>query len=296
MMNREALNLAVRDQSVPVAAGQSLFEVLREIGVRAIEAMVDADGLLPYVRGAEGTPLSVGDSAAIGELKQCLAREGMRVCALLVATDFSGDDADRHVEWAAQVVEAARELAAPVVRIDTFTANKSLSPPQVQENLIRRIRRLLQQTAESGVDLGMENHGPISNDPEFLDGVLSAVPDPRLGLTLDSGNFYWFGHPRGDVYRLIEKYAPRTKHTHLKNINYPAALADRRREIGQDYKQYCCPLHEGSLDLKRVMDILRRAGYRRDFCIEDESLFKMAEHERIMVLRREVEALRQALG
>jgi len=295
-MNRDALNVAVRDQSVPVAAGQSLFEALREIGVSAIEAMVDAEGLLPYVRGAEEPPCSVGDSAAVSELKHRLAHEGVRVCALLVATDFSGNDADRHVEWATQVVQAARELGAPVVRIDTFTANKSLSPPQVRENLVRGIRRLLQQTAESGVDLGMENHGPISNDPEFLDGVLAAVPDSRLGLTLDSGNFYWFGHPRGEVYQLIEKYAPRTKHTHLKNINYPPALAERRREIGQDYKQYCCPLDEGSLDLKRMVDILRRAGYSGDFCIEDESLFKVAERDRINVLRREVDALRQALG
>jgi sugar phosphate isomerase/epimerase len=115
-------------------------------------------------------------------------------------------------------------------------------------------------------------------------------------LTLDTGNFYWFGFPLEEVYRLIEKYAPRTDHTHLKNINFPADLAIRRREIGHGYKQYCCAVHEGNLDLPRVIQILRAARYDGDLCVEDESLFKHPPHQRTAVVRREVEALQAALS
>lgn len=294
MTESESLNVAVRDQNVPLLGDRTLFQALREIGVGSVEAMVDVDERLPCVPGGAATSYSIARPADLEALKHRLAEERVSFCALLAATDFSGPDSQRHVEWATRVVRAASQLGVPVVRIDTLTANKSLAPEQVRENFVRCIRRLLEQTAGSGVDLAMENHGPISNDPAFLDGVLDAVPDARLGLTLDTGNFYWFGHSRQEVYRLIEKYAPRTKHTHIKNVNYPPPLADRRRAIGHDYKQYCSPVDEGSLDLRRMVDILRQSGYRRALCIEDESLLKVPERERITVLRREVEAVRRA--
>ena len=99
---------------------------------------------------------------------------------------------------------------------------------------------------------GIENHGPFANDPGFLDRLLETDDAGRLGLTLDTGNYYWFGFPLDELYGLIEKYAPRVKHTHVKNINYPPDLAQRTRAIGQDYGKYCCSLNEGNLDLKRV--------------------------------------------
>ena len=294
-MENEPLNVAVRDQNMPISGDRSLFQAMREIGVDSIEALVDADERLPCISNPGATPYSIRCQGDVEALNDRLAAEGLRICALLLATDFSAPDSSGHVEWATRVVRAASQSGVPVVRIDTFTANKSLAVAQVREKFIQCVRRLLDQTSGSGVDLAMENHGPISNDPAFLDGVFDAVPDPRLGMTLDTGNFYWFGHPRDEVYRLIEKYGPRTKHTHLKNINYPAPLADRRREVGHEYKQYCCPVDEGTLDLRRMVDILRRSGFRRTLCIEDESLFKVPEHSRIQVLRREVEAVRQAL-
>ena len=274
----------------------SIFEALRAIGVGAVEATVDQKDSLPHLRAPEGATFSVHDAAEMGELKRRLAAEGLRISALLVATDFSGPEAARHVDWAVRAVRAARELGAAVVRIDSFTANKSLSPAQVRDNLIRSLRDVLRRTGDTGVDLAVENHGPLSNDERFLDELLAAVPDDRLGLTLDTGNFYWFGYPLNDVYRLIRKYAPRAKHTHMKNINFPPELAEQRREIGLGYKQYCCPLDEGNLDVRRIVSSLRTAGYRRDLCIEDESLFKVDVDKRLDVLRREAAALRLASG
>ncbi|MCD6166289.1 TIM barrel protein, partial [bacterium] len=71
---------------------------------------------------------------------------------------------------------------------------------------------------------GMENHGEYSNNPEFLQTVFSALKDSRIGITLDSGNFYWYGFPLDEVYQLFTELAPHTKHTHIKNISYPARL------------------------------------------------------------------------
>lgn len=287
--------IAVRDQIVPVPAGGSLFDVLRSIGVSSFECLVDAQEFLPCLRTADDTAFHLRDETGIESLRARLADEGMRICAFLLATDFSGDHAEAHVTWAARVVRAAGTLGVPVVRIDPWTVKRDLARAVVLENFIRRTAAILTQTAETGVEIGMENHGHLFNDPDLIDAALAALPDERFGLTLDTGNFYWWGFPASQVYELIERYAPRTKHTHIKNICYPPELAEQRREVGFEYKQYCGPLRTGSLDLPRIVELLRRGGYERDLCIEDESLPKLPESERLDVLQEDVRALRDAI-
>lgn len=185
-------------------------------------------------------------------------------------------------------------LGVPVVRIDPWTAADDMPAQAIIDTFIGRAKELLRKTADTGVDLAMENHGKIFNDPRILDRVLEAIPDPRFGLTLDTGNLYWWGQPVEEVYRLIERFAPRAKHTHVKNIKYPQELAGTRREIGFEYKQYCCPLGDGNLDLRRMVSLLDQAGYRRDLCVEDESLFKVSPEAKLGVLKQDVVALREA--
>jgi len=182
------------------------------------------------------------------------------------------------------------------VRIDTATANRTLADEQVRENFIRRIGQVLQQTAGSPVGYGIENHGHISNNPQFLDGVFAAVGDPRLGMTLDTGNFYWYGMPLSELYRTLEHFAPRAKHTHIKNINYPPEMAEQRRPVGYEYGKYCCPLDEGNINIGRVVRILKNAGYRADLCIENEALGKYSEDQRHGVLKRDAAALERGMA
>ena len=82
----------------------------------------------------------------------------------------------------------------------------------------------------------------------------------------------------------------------MKNINYPPEIAAMRRPVGLDYGKYCCSLDEGNIDLRRVVRILRAAGYQRDFCIETESLGKVPAEKRLDLLKRDVEAVRMALA
>ena len=291
------MDVAIRDAMLAEVDAGRLFENLRELGVSAVEVDVAPDFSTRFVRQPDGSPYWVKDARSVEELKRRLSDDGVRVSALLVSTDFASDDAEAHVEWAVRAVHAAAGLAAPVVRIDPLSRDKSLGAGEVLVAFNRHVYTVLQQTRGVPVDLGVENHGPLANDPHFLDHVFAAARDePRLGLTLDTGNFYWFGHPLAEVYRLLERYGARTKHTHLKNINYPPELAERTRPIGQDYGKYCCALDEGNLDLKRVVGILRTCGYDRDLCVENESLGKHPPEERLAVLRRDVQAARQAIG
>jgi sugar phosphate isomerase/epimerase len=290
-------NIAVRDQIVPVRPGRSFFDVLREVGVDAVELEVAPDLSVPHIKGEDGRPLfSLATPASIQMLKERFEAEKIRVTALMLATDFSGDAAEAHVAWAVRAAHAARTLDAPALRIDTWTRRTDLPVATIVDNFARRIRRVLDETTGTSVGLGIENHGALSNDPAFLDAVFAAVDDPRLGLTLDTGNFYWYGHPLSDVYAIIERFAPRAKHTHIKNIAYPAELIETKRAIGYEYGRYAAPLDEGNIDVARVVRLLREAGYRGDLCVENEALSRYGGPEQqIEILRRDIQTLRTAL-
>jgi len=290
------MNIAVRDALVPVPPGQSFFQALRAVEADAIELMVNPDDTLPaLVLEDGGAPFSLRDAGSREALRSRLAAENVRVAALFVATDFYGDDADAHVDWAVRVTRAARELGAPAVRIDTWTRRSDVPIPDLAGSFVRRVRQVLEQTADTGVDLGIENHGTVSNDPAFLDAVFARVNDDRLGMTLDTGNFYWYGFPLRELYAILERFAPRAKHTHVKNINYPPLVAQTRRAPGHEYARRAAPLDEGNIEMPRVVRILRAAGYDRDLCVEDESLGQFPPEERANVLRRDVQTLRGAV-
>lgn len=284
--------ISIRDQMVFTASnGRPFFDVLAQLNIDAIELQLDADLTTPHVRQPDGSPFVASSDAGVEALKRALASRRIRVSAILLATDFSSENAAEHVTWTIQAVRIAQQLGAPAVRVDPLSRNKELSASEVRDRFIAGISQVLRQTDGLPVDLGIENHGPFGNDPAFLDHIFNAVNHPRFGLTLDTGNFYWWGVPLEELYRLFEKYAPLTKHTHIKNINYPPDLANLQRPAGIDYAKYCCALDEGNIDLRRIIGILRRAGFRRDYCIENESLTKVREASRLDILRRDVRAL-----
>ncbi|HWE01361.1 MAG TPA: sugar phosphate isomerase/epimerase family protein [Tepidisphaeraceae bacterium] len=287
--------VSIRDHTLSLAAdGRSLFEALRDLGLGAVELQVDPDLTTPHLRQTNGVPFSADNDAAVVRLQETLSAQAVRVSALLLMTDFSSEHADDHIAWSVRAIRLAEKLGAPVVRLDPLTRDKELPRQVVRDNFIVGVRRIVERTPDSTIDIGIENHGPIGNDPVFLDAIFAAVDHPRLGITLDTGNFYWWGVALDDLYILLERYAPRTRHTHIKNINYPPALANTSRPIGSEYAKYCCPLDEGNIDLRRVARILEKAGYRRDLCIENESLQKYAADQKFDVLRRDVQAIKAA--
>lgn len=282
----------MRDAMVTVAPGQSLFSTLRELEISTFELLVQSNGAMPKVILEDGSaPFSLDN---VGELKTRLNDEDVRVCALLLGTDFGSDQAQQHTLWATQAVRAAHTLGANAVRIDTATANRVLSPAQAREAFVRGILPVLEATADTAVDLGIENHGRISNDPAWLQATFDSVGDPRLGLTLDVGNLYWWGHPLSSLYALIESLAPRARHTHIKSIAYPPEMRETQREIGFEYARYNAPVDRGDIDMKRVVEILHAAGYNRTLCLENEFLGALSPEERIATTRREAQFLRGA--
>ena len=279
--------LSIRDEIVFTAGYPTLAAGLNDLQIEAVELWVRRDDTVPALR-PEGskTRLNLTDYIDLAMLQDEIEAENIAVSALCMGNNFNAEDREAEIDWAVRTAEAAQRLGAHVVRIDAvMRGEKELALEERQQIVAERIRRILDATEDTGVDLGIENHGMQGNDPDFLQGLLDKVNSPRLGLTLDSGNFYWRGWPLSKVYEIFAQFAPVVKHTHIKNIAYPPELQETQREMGYEYHKYVSPIHEGDIDHARYFAILREAGYDRDLCLEDESLDKFAPEQRQANLR-----------
>ncbi len=290
--------LSIRDETVFGAGYATLAEGLHDLDIAGVELFVLRDDTVSAIAPTNGkVRLSLSDPAERAELASQAKASNVRIAALCMGNNFNATDKAQEIAWAVRTVEAAKELGSPAVRIDAIMHGEHDLPLAERQRLVAdAVRQILKGTTDSGVDLGIENHGFQGNDPEFVEGLLAAVDSPRLGLTLDSGNFYWRGWPLSHVYEIFAQFAGRVKHTHIKNIKYPPEIRETLREMGYEYGKYVSPIHEGDIDHTRYIDTLKAAGYDRDICLEDESLGKYTPEQRKANLRATADFFRKQIG
>jgi sugar phosphate isomerase/epimerase len=277
--------VSVRDEMLMTGGYASIAEGLKDVGLSAIEMAVSRDSSVRAIIPTADKPrMFLNSDEDVDALAEQLASTKTRVTSLLIPNNFGAKELDTEVAWVIRNVQMAGKLGANAVRIDSAMEGGRQLPVKTRQEIFSRcVKKIISET--SGVDLGIENHGVEGNDPEFLLGLIHMVGSKRLGITMDMGNFYWAGYPIDELYTILQRLAPYAKHTHVKNIAYPAEMRNTRRQAGYEYGKYVCPIAEGDIDLKRVIGFLKAAGYRRDLCIEDESLGRFDEQTRRKHLR-----------
>ncbi len=289
--------LSIRDDIVFAAGYASIAEGLHDLEMNSVELFVQRDYTVsPLEPIPDKKRLDLTDPGDFNLLQMQMAEHGIRLCALCMGNNFNAQDKRGEIDWAIGTVRAAAQLGAPVVRIDPIMSAEKDLPIETRQTIVAEaLKEILVRTIDTGVELGIENHGYQGNDPVFLRGLLNKVSSERLGLTLDSGNFYWRGWPLSRVYEIFEEFAPIVKHTHVKNIAYPPEIREIEREMGFEYDRYVCPIHQGDIDMNRYVSQLKKVGYLRDLCLEDESIGKYSIPQRKENLREACKALTIAI-
>jgi sugar phosphate isomerase/epimerase len=282
------LPVGCRDANLRETGRKDCWSAMRSIGAEVVEATVTDDLSLPGLFHP-GRKYSAATPAGIAQLAADAKAAGCRISALCTFNRFA-ERPDFEIDWCSKAARAAKALAIRVIRIDVVP--QRLTRAEFLPLAVKTLKRLLKATDDTGVCFGVENHGNTTNDPEFLKPLLDGVGSDRLGLTLDTGNFYWYGHPLSKVYALYESLAPRVFHTHCKSIKFPPSEREKQRPVGWEYGKYNCPIYEGDIDFRRVVKILLGAGYTGDLCVEDESLGRFPAGERGKILAKEVRYLK----
>ena len=276
--------ISVRDGHLPGVFG-TIKAGLDAMGIDAVELNYNRDKTVASLDSATGARESLADKAATEQFAYRCAGLKIKPSALLLSNNFGADDLQGELDWVVSAVKAAGQLGIKAIRIDAYLSTQDQWPLEKRaKHFADCMSRILDATAKLDVAMGIENHGHKGNEQEFLDAVLDAVHSPRVGLTLDTGNFYWYGYPLAKVHEIIKHFAPRVKHTHIKNIHYPADKREIQREIGWGYGEYCSPLREGDIDFHLVFKALKDAGYKGDLCIENESLGRYDKDKRKAIL------------
>ncbi|MEN6346763.1 MAG: sugar phosphate isomerase/epimerase family protein [Armatimonadia bacterium] len=285
--------VAVRDMTLRQAGYATLLEGLRDLELDAIELALGRDLSLPMPGKVLDEPrLRLVEDASLTTLRHAYAQEGIHISGLLLANNFHAVDLEAEIEWVAAGIRLGAALGVDAVRIDAvMTGQQELSLTERAGIYAKAVLKVLQRVPDTQVPLGIENHGYQGNDPQWLQRVLDAVASPRVGLTLDTANFYWAGMPLQQVYTMAEHFAPYVKHVHCKNLSFEPERREVSRQPGWGYGEHVCPIPDGDVDHRRLARLLWEAGYSGGLNIEDESLGKFLGHNRRGQLRRDADHL-----
>ncbi|HEY5912848.1 MAG TPA: sugar phosphate isomerase/epimerase family protein [Verrucomicrobiae bacterium] len=280
--------VSCRDNHLRAAAQPDSWACAKAIGAEGVEVGVEIDLSCPSLFQPSGK-YTLATAEGVQAVKADAARNQCRVTAFALSNRFD-ERLEDELKCARALVKVAQELEADAIRIDVWPHR--LGEKEFLPFAIDACKRLCEIAEGTPIRYGIENHGKVTNNPEFLERLFEGVGSPKIGLTLDTANFYWYGHPLADLYGIYEKFAPRVVHTHCKSIKFPDDKKNVRRPMGWEYDKYNCPIYEGDLDFKRLTEILRKAGYRGDLCLEDESLGKYPASERAGILQKELAMLK----
>lgn len=283
--------IACRDVHLRHIGLDDIWAAIRAVGVDGIELELKPDGVCSAISSKEAT-WSVATEDEARRLRDKLASEKVRITAFCVHNRFD-ERPEAEIEEMTRFVRAADVLGVRAIRIDLWPKKLAGKDDEFLKFAVDMGKRLVRLAEGVDVRYGVENHGTTTNRPEFLRKLFEGVGSPKFGLTLDTANLYWYGHPLSKLYQIYEEFAPHVCHTHCKSIHYPEDQREKQRPMGWEYGKYCCPVYEGDIDFKRVAAILRKAGYRGDLCIENESLGRAPKEKRGEILKREAGMLRQ---
>lgn len=289
---RPVLPIACVDYIVLPLKQKDIWTGLKTVGAEGVQLQVAEDLSLPNLTTPE-TKYTIATPDDIARVAAAAKAAGIKITAFCMANRFDSQP-EKQLSWCGQAARAAQQLGVPAIRIDVVP--EKLSREEFQKQAIAALTKIMADTEPTGVRFGIENHGSTTNDPTFLSAVLSGVGSKRLGVTLDTANFYWYGHPLSKVYELYEQFAPFAVHTHLKSIKYPESEREKQRERGWKYDEYACPIDEGDIDFARVIAILKKASYPGDLCIEDEYLGRLTPEQAAQRLSKQIQYLKQLRG
>lgn len=287
---------AVRDCMVAFEGFESPAQGMKLLGVEWMEIQLDRDYMVMAMDSKDKLCLATDDDAKA--YRQRIEGLGIKPYAFLTACDFSAGDMDSNIQWIARAVELANIMGMSCIRIDSaMSKERELTFGERVDIFAIGLGGVIERTSGLNVGMGIENHGFQGNNLAFLLNVFKRVGSDRLGMTLDTGNFYWRGYPLSEVYGILNILAPYAKHTHLKNIKYPEDQREVTREAGWEYGTYSAPLYEGDIDHGIVLRLLKDAGYDGDICIEDESVHKIKDPaEQVRVMEQNVAHVKELIA
>jgi sugar phosphate isomerase/epimerase len=191
------------------------------------------------------------DTDYLAHLKGRCSRLGLDVSGTAVGNNFATANAEKLKSDMAMVkawTEHSARLGAKTMRIFAGNIDKGDTEENARSRCVAAIQEACDHAAKYGVILALENHGGLTSTLEQTLALVKAVKHEWFGVNFDTGNFH-----TPDPYGDLAKLAPYAVTVQIKTEIHPA---------GQKKEE---------ADLKRLIEILRTAGYRGYVALEYEA-------------------------
>jgi inosose dehydratase len=243
--------------------------VLREAasaGLHALEA--GPDGFLPQDADRTARMLaSRGFELVGGFVGAVLHRPDMREAAL--------GSIEQRAEFFAAAGGDMLIVSASVGR-DSYERSVELDDESWEE-LFANLGRVEEIAARYGLTVALHPHyGTAVETDEHLERFLDNCD---IGLCLDTGHLVVGG---SNPVEIAERAPDRVKHVHLKDVDRSLATQLGSRQI--DFKEAVrhgvfCPLGEGDVGIGRLLYLLKQAGYRGWYVLEQDTFIETEPEE-----------------
>lgn len=222
------------------------------------------------------------DTAYLNQMTQTAATAGVKQVLIMIDGEGYLADMDKkkrdeaiqnHYKW----VDAAAYLGCHSIRVN---AHGEGTAEQVAEAAVDGLGRLADYAATKNINVIVENHGGYSSDGTWLSGVMAKINKPNCGTLPDFGNFCLkrsdspdYGSnclEEYDRYKGVEELMPYAKAVSAKSHDFDAEG------------------NETHTDYMRMLDIVKKAGYRGFIGVEYEGE-KMGEEAGIVATKNLIE-------
>ncbi|HJN11812.1 MAG TPA: sugar phosphate isomerase/epimerase family protein [Pirellulaceae bacterium] len=214
-----------------------------QISALALAKEIGLDGVQVSF-GKPGDQVDLRKKDVRQQYQQAAVKHGVEIASLgmgvLNSVPYSSDpDAER---WVEECIEVLPELDQKIVLLAFFSRGDIKDKPELQKEVIRRLKRVAPKAEKAGVILGLETW--LSADEHLR--ILDAVGSPAIQVYYDTANMEKQGY---DIYKEIRQLG-------------------RERICEFHCKENGFLLGEGRVDFRRVKDAIDDIDYSGWLVIE----------------------------
>jgi len=202
-------------------------------------------------------------------------RFGMEINAYTVGANLyreTAEESDAEVTRLCGQLDVAKILGCPVMRHDVCyklgKTGNSRSFDLMLPTIAANARRVTEYAETLGIKTCTENHGYIAQDSDRVERLFNAVNHNNYGLLVDVGNFSCVDENNVTA---VSRVAPYAIHVHAKDMAFSSEPKEgyTLKTRGCNYLK-CTYLGGGDVNVKKCIEVLKRAGYDGYVSIEYE--------------------------
>jgi sugar phosphate isomerase/epimerase len=245
-LNAYSFNKVLNDHLKGRGKGMTLFDLLDYCAEQDFDAIDPTGYFFP------GYP-KVPSDQYVNDFKRKAFLLGLDISGTGVRNNFASPDRKKRaadVQHVKEWIECAARMGAPVIRVFAGAEPKGHTWDQAAEWMVEELKKCVEHGKKYGVLVGIQNHGDMLKTAEQVLKIVKMVDSEWFGVIVDTGYFL-----TTDPYKDIARVVP-----HAVNWQVKESVFGKQSKV--------------RTDLKKLVGIIRKGGYRGYIPIETLSVAK----------------------